>query len=116
MGIDFLERTKKTINAGYDKRRSDLARADLLTRHPECARYAGRMKLRPGMSVELGEDVLVEERNGRLVATRGMDVIGEFRDPSPTMQDAVRDNGGMIAGTVDSVMAFSGSAEVLLCP
>jgi hypothetical protein len=69
MGIDFLERVKKTINAGYDRRRDDLAREDLLTRHPECARYAGRMKLRPGVHVEPGDDVLVEERNGWMFAS-----------------------------------------------
>jgi hypothetical protein len=116
VGIDFLERAKKTINAGYDKRRYELAREDLLTRHPECARYAGRMRLRPGISVEPGEDVLVEERNGRLSASRGMDVLGDFSDPPMAMREAVRDHGGAIAGTIDSVMEFSGSAEVILCP
>lgn len=116
MGVDFLQRTKKTINAAYDTRRFDLAREDLLTRHPECARYAGRMRLRPGITIELGEDVLVEERDGRLFASRGMQVVGDFRDPPAAMRDAVRDHGGMIAGTVDSVLALSNSAEVILCP
>ena len=116
MGIDFLEPKKKTINASYDKRLHDLAREDLLTRHPECARYAGRMRLRPGMSVELGDDVLVEERNGTLFASRGINIVGDFRNPPAAMRDAVRDHGGAIAGTIDSVMEFSNAAEVVLCP
>ena len=116
MGIDFLERVKKTINAGFDKKLYEGSREDLLTRHPECARYTGRMRLRPDMSVEPGEDVLIEERNGRLFASRGMDVVGDFRDPPAAMRDAVRDYGGAIAGAVDSVMEFSASAEVILCP
>ncbi len=116
MGIDFLERSKKTINASYDRQRYDLAREDLLTRHPECARYAGRMRLRPGISVELGDDVVVEERNGALFASRGINIVGDFRDPPAAMRDAVRDHGGAIAGTIDSVMEFSSAAEVLLCP
>ena len=116
MGVDFLQRTKKTINAGYDNRLYELAREDLLTRHPECARYAGRMRLRPGISVEQGENLLVEERNGWLFASRGMDVVGDFRDPPRAIRDAVRDHGGAIAGTVDTVMEISGSAEVILCP
>jgi hypothetical protein len=116
MGIDFLERFKKTINAGYDRRRYDLAREDLLTRHPECARYAGRMKLRPGVTVEPGDDVLVEERNGWMFASRGMEVLGDFREPPAAMRDAVHDHGGKMLGTIDSVMEFSGAAEVVLCP
>jgi hypothetical protein len=116
MGIDFLERIKKTINAGYDRRRYDLAREDLLTRHPECAQYAGRMKLRPGVRVEPGDDVLVEERNGSMFASRGMEVVGDFRGPPAAMRDAVRDHGGAISGAIDSVMEFSGAAEVVLCP
>ncbi|MFX9065721.1 hypothetical protein ABTN38_20470, partial [Acinetobacter baumannii] len=78
MGIDFLERSKKTINAAYDRRRYDIAREDLLTRHPECARYAAMFKLRPGASVEVGDQVLVEERNGWLFVTRGIEVLGDF--------------------------------------
>ncbi len=116
MGVDFLQRIKKTINAAYDNWRYNLARADLLTRHPECARYAGRMRLRPGVTLEQGEDVLVEERDGRLFASRGMQVVGDFREPPAAMREAVRDHGGMIPGTVDSVLALSGSAEVILCP
>jgi hypothetical protein len=116
MGVNFLQRIKKTINAGYDNKLYELAREDLLTRHPECARYASRMRLRPGITIEQGENVLVEERNGWLFASRGMDVVGDFRDPPAAMRNAVRDYGGAIAGTVDSVMEFSGSAEVILCP
>lgn len=116
MGIDFLERIKKTINAGYDRRRYDLAREGLLTRHPECARYAGRIKLCPGMSVDVGEEVLVEERNGALSVTRDLDVVGYFRDPPAAMCDAVRDHGGAMMGKIDIVMEFSGAAEVVLCP
>lgn len=116
MGIEFLERVKKTINAAYDRRRYDVAREDLLTRHPECARYAGRIKLRPGMSVEAGEGILVEERNGWMFVSRDMEVVGDFRDPPAAMREAVRAHGGMIPGTIDSVMEFSGAAEVVLCP
>jgi hypothetical protein len=116
MGIDFLERIKKTINAGYDRRRYDLARENLLTRHPECARYAGRIKLRPAMNIEVGEEVLVEERSGRMIATRGMDVVGDLRDPPAAMRDAVRGHGGAMIGRIDSVMEFSDAAEVVLCP
>jgi hypothetical protein len=74
------------------------------------------MRVRPGITIEAGEDVLVEEHNGRLFASRGMEVIGDFRDPPAAMREAVHDHGGAIAGTVDSVLEFSGSAEVILCP
>jgi hypothetical protein len=116
MGTDFIERAKKTINAGYDRRRYDLAREGLFTRHPECARYAGRIKLRPGRSVEVGEEVLIEERDGWLFASRGMDVIGDFRDPPPALRAALRDYGGAMPGRVDSVMDFSEAAEIVPCP
>ncbi len=116
MGIDFIERSKKTINAGYDRRRYDLAREGLFTQHPECARYAGRIKLRPGRRVEVGEDVLIEERDGRFFASRGMDVIGDFRNPPPALRAAVRDYGGAMPGWVESVMELSGAAEIVPCP
>lgn len=58
-------------STGYDRRRHGLARESLLTRHPACARFARRIKPRPGMSVEVGEEVLVEERNGRC-SSRGI--------------------------------------------
>jgi hypothetical protein len=116
MGVDFLERAKKTINASYDTRRYVLAMEDLLTRHPECARYAGRMRLRARMTVEPGEHVLVEERNGWLFASRGMDVVGDFRDAPAEMKSAVKDHGGAMQGVVDAVMELSNSAEVVLCP
>ena len=116
MGVDFLERTKKTINAAYDRRRFDMAREDLLTRHPECARYAARFKLRPGACVEVGDEVLVEERNGRLFVSRGIDILGDFHNPPAPMCEAVRAHGGAILGTIDSVLEFSRAAEVVLCP
>lgn len=43
-------------------------------------------------------------------------VVGDFRDPPAAMREAVRDHGGSKMGEIDSVMEFSGAAEVVLCP
>ena len=32
------------------------------------------------------------------------------------MRDAIRDHGGKMLGTIDSVMEISGAAEIVLCP
>lgn len=116
MGSEFFQRTKKTINAARDRDRELLGIETLFTRHPECARYAGRVRLRDGMTVNKGEDILVEMREGKLIATRGLDVVGDFIQPPAGMTDAVGCVGGLMRGNVDIVMDMTRSAEVVLCP
>ena len=104
MGADFLQRAKKTINAARDRDREFLARDTLFTRHPECAQYAGRARPRPGVTLKKGDELQVELHDGKLYASRGLQVVAEFVKPQQGMVDAVECAGGLVEGTVISVM------------
>jgi hypothetical protein len=116
MGSEFLQRTQKTINAARDRDRERLALETLFTRHPECAHYAGRAKPYPGANLKKGDEVLVEEREGKLFVSSGLGFVAEFVQPPQGMVDAVECAGGIVAGTVVTVMAMINIVEIVLCP
>lgn len=116
MGSDFLQRAKKTINAARDRDRELLSRETLFTRHPACAQYAGRANPRPGVTLLKGDQLVIEKREGKLVATRGLDIVADFPKPMEGMVDAVECAGGVVGAKVIGVMAIINCVEIVLCP
>jgi hypothetical protein len=116
MGSDFFQRSKKTINAARDRDRERLAQETLFTRHPECARYAARARLRAGVILKKDEELLVQKYGAILCATRGLEVVADFESPIAAMLDAVDCAGGILEGKVVNVMELINSAEIILCP
>jgi hypothetical protein len=116
MGADFLQRAKRSINAARDRDREFLVRETLFTRHPECAQYAGRARLCEGVELNKGDKVQVELHDGKLYASRGLQVVAEFTSPQQRMLDAVECIGGLLEGTVVARMGLINSVEIALCP
>ena len=98
--------------ADYERFAGQPARIEL----SEAVDVEGRKRFQGRLAGLDGEEVLIEERNGWLFASRGMDVIGDFRDPPRALRAAVRDYGGAMPGRVESVMEFSDAAEIVPCP
>jgi hypothetical protein len=63
-----------------------------------------------------GDEVQVELHEGKLYASRGLEILAEFINPQPEMVSAVECAGGLVEGTVISVMELIGCAEIVLCP
>lgn len=83
MGVDFLERAKKTFQRSWDRERVALCTPDLLRREPGCAGVSVAGDIVPGTDVEVGDRVTVELAPRGLVARRGLTDVVRMPD-APT--------------------------------
>lgn len=115
MGVDFLERTKKTFKRSWDRERVALATPDLLRREPGCAGVSVAGDIVEGAEVETGEKLTVELAARGLIARRGLTEIIRIPDAAPEIVEAVRQACGVAVGTVEQVHEPAGVAEISIC-
>jgi hypothetical protein len=115
MGVDFLERAKKTFKRSWDRERVALATPDLLRREPGCAGVTVAGDIAPGAEVGPGEKLTVELAPRGLIARRGLTEIIRMPDAPPQVVEAVRQACGVAVGTVEQVHEPAGVAEISIC-
>jgi hypothetical protein len=115
MGVDFLERTKKTFKRSWDRERVALATPDLLRREPGCAGVSVAGDIVEGAEVEVGDRLTVELALRGLIARRGLTDVVRMPDAPPEVIEAVRQAYGAAVGTVEQVHEPAGVAEISLC-
>lgn len=115
MGVDFLERAKKTFKRSWDRERVALATPDLLRREPGCAGVTVAGDIIEGREVETGEKLTVELAARGLIARRGLTEIVRMPDAPPEIVESVRQACGVAVGTVEQVHEPAGVAEVSIC-
>ena len=115
MGVDFLERAKKTFKRSWDRERVALATPDLLRREPGCAGVSIAGDIVPGAEVEPGEKLTVELAPRGLIARRGLTEVVRMPDAAPEIVEAVRQGCGVAVGTVEQVHEPAGVAEISIC-
>ena len=114
MGMDFIDKTKGTLKKGWDRSRTKLCEANLLTRFPEVVNRSLLADSVDGVPVAVGDTLIVEFRNDALYAFRELTPAARFRDPPEDVVRMVREVGGCAKGTVANVHDISRTVSITL--
>ena len=115
MGLDFLEKTNKSIRKKWDRVRVELGTADLFRRSPERAGCSAAYDMVANARLTAGEVLTVEASGTSLVARRGLNVVAQASAPPPQILQAIKDSYGIAKGTVEQVHEVAGVVEILSC-
>lgn len=115
MGADFIEKAAPSFKKRWDKARVELATADLFTRQPESAARCAVADLIGDASLNVGDSVTVEIRNGKLVAKIGLTRVAQFPNESGELMRAVEASCSIAKGTIRQVHGLAGVVEISLC-
>lgn len=115
MGVDFIERARKTFKRSWDRERVALATPDLLRREPACAGVTVAGDIAEGAEVEPGEKLTVELGARGLIGRRGLTEVVRMPGAPPEIVEAVRQAYGVAVGTVEQVHEPAGVAEISIC-
>jgi hypothetical protein len=114
MGMDFIDKTKKSLKKGWDKSRADLCAPDLLRRFPnEIDRHFLADAL-PNNELAVGEELIVQCDSARLAAYRGTIPVAYFRQPPEELVKIIREDGCCAAGTVAEVYEMSQTVAITI--
>ena len=108
MGLDFIKKAARTFNKGLDKARITLGTPGLF-------RLAYAVQLRADKALQSGEKVGVRLDGQNVLALRGFELVGIFKNPTPEVKAALIESHGEACGIVQTVHAIAGVAEVTLC-
>lgn len=115
MGVDFLERARKTIKRSWDRQRVALGTSDLLTRQPDCAARSVAGEIVGNARLSPGDKLTVEKGAGGLVARHGLTEVVRIRAAPAEIMQAIEESCGIGVGTVDQVHDAAGVAEISIC-
>lgn len=115
MGADFIRKAAKSFQKSWDRRRVELATANLFTQQPSCAARTAEADIVGSARLANGDAVTVQATDAGLIAMRGLSVVARFNRPSTELVAAVRASCGVAKGTVEQVHSLSGVAEISVC-
>jgi hypothetical protein len=115
MGLDFIKKAARTFNKGLDKARITLGTPGLFRLQPGCVPQAYAVQLRADKALQSGEKVGVRLDGQNVLALRGFELVGIFKNPTPEVKAALIESHGEACGIVQTVHAIAGVAEVTLC-
>jgi hypothetical protein len=115
MGIDIIRKAAPSFRKALDRLRIKLGTPTLFTQQPIGTPLAYAAKLRLDKTVALGEKLGVR-LDGQLVpATRGLDHVATFSNPTPELKEALKASHGEACGVVQTVHTIAGVAEITVC-
>lgn len=115
MGSDFIEKAAPSFKKSWDRHRVKLETSDLFTQHPVCAARTTTARINGKVQLRVGDNLIVEIRDGSLIAMQGNSPVAQFDAPPPEIMETVKDSCGIAKGTVEQVYNLSGVVEVSLC-
>jgi hypothetical protein len=111
MGVEFLQKTAKTIKVARDRALAALAAGDLLTRRMALPRTCELLRLFPGCTVKTGDRLHLELKQATVVAVKGEGPIGEIEGPMPGTVELLQKHGA-VGGRIDEVNESACVADV----
>jgi hypothetical protein len=115
MGAEFIQRAAKTFVKRWDNGRKMLGTADLFTKELGCAAHSAPFDLIQNADLHVGDTVTVEKEGEALVARSRLSEVARTTHPPPDLLRAVDSSCGIAKGTIESVYAIAGVAEISLC-
>ncbi len=118
MGVDLALKAKAAFKKALDRHLADLAAGNLFSRGmPSGVTRSAAADVTRDTRLTVGEELVVQCVNGRIVALRGIDEVACFTDPDPGWADGLRAGSAAIPGLVEVVHDLGGGfgvAEVRL--
>lgn len=114
VGLDFIQKTKKSLKTKWDRERVSLGTPNLLTRTPERGGCSAAFDVTNGAPLREGEQVTVEAEGAALVARRNRTIVARADAPPPDLLQAVQESYAA-KGTVAHVHIPAQVAEITLC-
>lgn len=113
MGVDFINKTKRSFKKALDKSRTELATPKLFSREADQQPRSYKARIQAGRMLCAADKVgvrLVEK--DRVVAVDGFDVVAKLESPSHELVEALRASYGEACGTVLVVHELASVAEI----
>ena len=113
MGVDFINKTKKSFKKALDKSRTELAPPGLFSREADQQPRSYKARIRHGRALCADDKIgvrLVE--SDHVVAVDGFDVVADLEHPSAELIDALRQSHGEACGAVLAVHEIASVAEI----
>lgn len=113
MGVDFINKTKKSFKKALDRSRTELATPKLFSREADQQPRSYKARIRCDRALCANDKVgvrLVEKDH--VVAVDGFDVVAELESPSDELVEALRESHGEGCGTVLAVHEMASVAEI----
>lgn len=114
MGADFMEKTKKPFRKHLDRARAKLKMDTLFTVQPN---LQGRVLLAAPVancSVTVGDHVVLEPDDNRLVARRGINVVATINDPPEGVFRHLLGSSVLAAAEISEINEFCGTLGIRL--
>lgn len=115
MGAEFLRNSRKTNVKNIDRGRARLATPTLFTQTPEDQPRCAVAKMSPDSSLKCGDAVIVEQKNGGLVAMRGQSVVAKFSNPPSDIVSAIKKGVGVAKGKIRKINPISKTVDIAIC-
>mgnify|MGYP000480614081 CR=1 FL=1 len=115
MGLEFIEKAAPGFRKSWDRAKTALATADLFTQAPGCAARTAAADILGNASLEAGQRLTVEARDGGLIARYGNSDVAKLSDPASELVEAVEASYGVAKGTVEQVYPIARIVDISLC-
>lgn len=115
MGVDFIQKTKRSFEKHLDVQRAKLGTSDLFTREPMETCQAVAAELRPGATAREGQELTAEISGKSLILRQGLTTVAVVSAPPAAIIQAVEESCGLATAVVEHVHEISGMIEVTLC-
>jgi hypothetical protein len=112
MGIDFIRSKAGNIKKAWSRGARALAAPDMFTGQPEQMTRAILAETCPGVTIQPKEQVVLECREGTIVAYRDTTRVAVHANPPEDVLTAMRSAGGCAAGQVVKVLDRAGCIEI----
>ena len=83
MGAEFLKKINRSYRRHINKKRAELARADLFTQTPKEKPRCALAFVSSGAKLNDGDYLIIETKGQRPLASKGNSVVAEFANPPP---------------------------------
>lgn len=113
MGVDFIDKTKKSFKKALDRSRTELATPMLFSKDADQQARSYEARIRSGCVLWADAKVGVRLVEGdRVAVVDGLDVVAELPSPSEELIGALRASHGEACGTVLVVHEMASVAEI----
>lgn len=113
MGLDFVrEQSGQPWRKRWDKGIDRLKLPGLFDVQFSSQQRTITADIDPGITIQTGEQLVVQCQSGRATISRGPSRIGAINGLPSDMQSAIINGGGIALGTVERVSLFGNSAEL----
>lgn len=115
MGIDFIEKTKRSFDKHLDAKRAKLATADLFTQDPEDVCQIFPANLKEGARPKVGDELTAEVDGKQIILRMGLRIVAIVDAPPSVVLQAIQESCGVATAIVQEVHEIAGVIEVTLC-